>query len=468
MKFWFSILILLFPAYMMAQVRPDLFPEETAPDNTNFEVYSQKGGTVKRAGMDALRTYFGAEIVGQVAPPALFGNPAAIRNKYVRNANGDIWFVDYTGAAIFLGVLDDSISDHEMNYDSVTISDFVNDAGFLTSEVDGDLTNEIEMSVQNTSNKIYPIAAVIRFHPSASQSDDFNYWKLIPGHTPLGIWNSDFASSELEHSVETTTTEVRIYYKNGITGVGSIIVGMDETLSKTGLRAGCSVGTDFAKIRFYRDGWGEVTIGGTVNSINKSKDGGFIKSVTWNASTTSIDIYHYQCGAANVTVGLSGSNADKYYVKTNTISDTITSLTFYELPYEMSGYINYNGSSFECSSCFGMTLGTFQNGFLDINLSRPSQTFNQSINSRGLYDVAMGSNNSTLIRVGWRDRVTGEVITTANSEMKTYVNASNSSTLVSPHDLSVDLRWSSSAVLDPHDIEPTPSGNVWIIGTLTK
>ena len=38
-----------------AQVRPDFFPEETTPTNSNFEVYSQKNGVNRRASLANLR-----------------------------------------------------------------------------------------------------------------------------------------------------------------------------------------------------------------------------------------------------------------------------------------------------------------------------------------------------------------------------------------------------------------------------
>jgi hypothetical protein len=48
-------------------VRPDQFPLEANPNNSNFEVYSQKGGVNKRTTLNALRTYI---LQGVTAGPA--------------------------------------------------------------------------------------------------------------------------------------------------------------------------------------------------------------------------------------------------------------------------------------------------------------------------------------------------------------------------------------------------------------
>jgi hypothetical protein len=86
-----------------AQVRPDFFPEETNPNNSNFEVYSQKNGINRRASLANLRKYFGAQIVtGSV--PAPTGNSESLRNKIIVVLPDSItYFVDWNGTSVLLG-----------------------------------------------------------------------------------------------------------------------------------------------------------------------------------------------------------------------------------------------------------------------------------------------------------------------------------------------------------------------------
>lgn len=51
-------ILLLFSVSLTAQVRPNQFIEETSPDSSNFEVYSQKNGLNRRANIHNLKQYF--------------------------------------------------------------------------------------------------------------------------------------------------------------------------------------------------------------------------------------------------------------------------------------------------------------------------------------------------------------------------------------------------------------------------
>lgn len=102
----FSLLLLLCSALAVAglgQVRPNEFIEETNPNNTNFETYSQKGGVSRRASLANLRKYFGATIVTGTAP-APTGNAESLRNRMVLVLPDSItYFVDHTGTSLKLG-----------------------------------------------------------------------------------------------------------------------------------------------------------------------------------------------------------------------------------------------------------------------------------------------------------------------------------------------------------------------------
>lgn len=98
-----ALLLMLFSFGLTAQVRPDFFPEETTPTNTNFEVYSQKNGVNRRTSLANLRKYFGAQIAVSSAPTPT-GNPEAARNKViVVLPDSATYFVDWNGNSTLLG-----------------------------------------------------------------------------------------------------------------------------------------------------------------------------------------------------------------------------------------------------------------------------------------------------------------------------------------------------------------------------
>lgn len=99
-----SIIILLFTTVIQqvgsAQVRPDQFPEETAPNDANFEHYTQKNGVNKKAKPSAFLPMYGAKV--ETTPiiyvPTPTGN-SQNKNSFVTDPNGDVWFIDYAGNA---------------------------------------------------------------------------------------------------------------------------------------------------------------------------------------------------------------------------------------------------------------------------------------------------------------------------------------------------------------------------------
>lgn len=87
----------------ISQVRPDAFIEESNPNNSNFETYSQKGGQSRRASLANLRKYFGADVV-YGSTPELTGNAENMRNKFlIVLPDSIVWFVDFNGDAARLG-----------------------------------------------------------------------------------------------------------------------------------------------------------------------------------------------------------------------------------------------------------------------------------------------------------------------------------------------------------------------------
>jgi hypothetical protein len=124
MKQYLFLLLFLLPLMLLAQVRPDQFPEETNPNDSNFEMYSQKGGVNKRASMSNLRKYFAGRIISQVNPPAASGNSELIRNTIVDVvSDNSLWFVDWQGFAVKVNRGDVQIYKLDVLADTSTISD---------------------------------------------------------------------------------------------------------------------------------------------------------------------------------------------------------------------------------------------------------------------------------------------------------------------------------------------------------
>lgn len=92
-------MVLLVARLVVGQVKPNNFVEELNPSNSNFEVYSQKGGVNRRASLANLKRYFVPEIGGNIGyVPTPFGN-ANNRMQVVTDPNGDTWYIDADGAA---------------------------------------------------------------------------------------------------------------------------------------------------------------------------------------------------------------------------------------------------------------------------------------------------------------------------------------------------------------------------------
>lgn len=105
MKILFIIVVVFLLSWTSGagQVRPDQFPEELNPTNSNFEVYSQKNGNVRKASLVNLKKYFTPEI--ELTPilyvPEESGN-LSDRMKYVVDPNDNVWFIDAEGDALML------------------------------------------------------------------------------------------------------------------------------------------------------------------------------------------------------------------------------------------------------------------------------------------------------------------------------------------------------------------------------
>ena len=100
-----AVLLLLCWLAGGAQVRPDQFTQETAPNNANFEVYSQKGGLNRRAALIDLKKYFTPDIM-QAWQAFTFtdslGVADSLRMQFLKDVNGRVFYVDQDGDALLL------------------------------------------------------------------------------------------------------------------------------------------------------------------------------------------------------------------------------------------------------------------------------------------------------------------------------------------------------------------------------
>lgn len=80
-------------------VDPSTFPVETNPNNSNFEFYSRKLGTNKKATFNSVKLNMAPEARTVAYVPALTGNTLDLGN-FVKDPNGDTWYIAVNGVGI--------------------------------------------------------------------------------------------------------------------------------------------------------------------------------------------------------------------------------------------------------------------------------------------------------------------------------------------------------------------------------
>jgi hypothetical protein len=103
MKNIFLFGFLLLATISFAQVRPDNFPLQTAPDSSNFEVYSQKNGITRRANLWALKKYFAPYIKATPIAyvPASTGNTLDL-STFALTGGDSLYYIDGAGRAALI------------------------------------------------------------------------------------------------------------------------------------------------------------------------------------------------------------------------------------------------------------------------------------------------------------------------------------------------------------------------------
>ena len=97
MRIFLLAISLLLSLAGYGQVRPDDFPFEDAPDDTNFEFYSQKNGVNTKTNPSAFRKTMLPKVGQQVSyVPTATGN-AQNRGEFVWGGDGELYYIDAQG-----------------------------------------------------------------------------------------------------------------------------------------------------------------------------------------------------------------------------------------------------------------------------------------------------------------------------------------------------------------------------------
>ena len=198
LRLLFLFFFLLAGLSAFAQVRPDFFPEETNPNNSNFEVYSQKNGVNRRASLANLRKYFGAQIVtGSV--PAPTGNSESLRNKIILVLPDSVtYFVDWNGTAVMLGAgLQEEVNGVEdFYYQNDTLFLVTTDSVFLVHIPEPDLSAYAEQAyVDSLHTDLQDSLAVV-----ATRVDTLPTGQGTASRLPIWLGTRQLGNSPLAHA----------------------------------------------------------------------------------------------------------------------------------------------------------------------------------------------------------------------------------------------------------------------------
>lgn len=101
-----TIVLLLIVQVVFAQILPHNAPILTNISDSNYETYTQKGGTpIKRIPFSEMQKGFAPRIntIALSSIPPASGNPIALRNRFVSTPIGDKYFIDVFGVAMKMG-----------------------------------------------------------------------------------------------------------------------------------------------------------------------------------------------------------------------------------------------------------------------------------------------------------------------------------------------------------------------------
>ena len=175
-----TLLLVLISCQLAGQTRPDLQPEITDPQDTDA-FYTQERGTLNKVLLSVLRKYYGADIQATQKgyTPGVGSIPEADYVSFITGSDGNIYYIDGVGGFILLsgggggadgnsyvstatvtgtttktltlertdGLPDvvETFTDLNTQLSEGQVDTFVGNNGYLTSEVDGSITNELQL-----------------------------------------------------------------------------------------------------------------------------------------------------------------------------------------------------------------------------------------------------------------------------------------------------------------------------------
>ena len=101
MRYFLAILLFCTVVVSLSgQVRPNLFNEQLNPNNSNFEIYSQKNNVPRRTSVDSLGKNYRLKIYPFAADTVYAaGNASPMRNALVQDTSGRLYFIDFYGVS---------------------------------------------------------------------------------------------------------------------------------------------------------------------------------------------------------------------------------------------------------------------------------------------------------------------------------------------------------------------------------
>jgi len=257
---FFILLSIFLPAVVRGQVRPDNFPVETTPTNSNFEFYTQKGGSARRATMDAVANYITPRI--DAAPiaytPTATGNPYADWRKFVTDPEGDLYYIDGNGDGMLIAASMVGVTDGDKGDIDVTSSGTVwtVDTGSITTvkiaanAVDSTKVGSGALSVTDLGQHSATSGQVLKWNGTqwAPGTESSGGHVILEGNTPRAQKDSlEFQSNSsivFGASNTSTRTVVDATIEAGAVGAAEIAA---NAVDSTKICSGCVSVTDLGQ-----------------------------------------------------------------------------------------------------------------------------------------------------------------------------------------------------------------------------
>lgn len=297
MKHLLTAIIVFIGFTLSGQIRPDFFTLEENPDTSNFEVYSQKGGTVSRTTLDRLGKYVLDNLAATYSSPNLilsyFGisDTTEISSTVTSSFTNDTLYINSAG--YYLGDYDNTLS-----YDTATL--------------------QLTLTRKGTNSTV----SLATLSPSVSYNT--GTYQLAVGDATADLttlrqtltYNSSTRELTLSNSGGTVTLTGAGSDGNGIySGGGTVPSG---SITASGTRNVSNVAQTSLSLKNYL----QVTLEAQLNSTNSEKASLTLSNLT--TGTPAVDL-----STVNTQLQLQDDNANYAYVNLENEA-TQQKLTFVE------------------------------------------------------------------------------------------------------------------------------------------